>query len=162
MKKQIKLSNSFKLLFGKIPLVLFLGIFPLAIKAQNGTVSKPNFYPSSPDAAALIKSIDVPVSKTTGVPNISVPIYEIALSDISIPISIDYNSSGIRIDEISGTVGLGWSLNAGGMISSTVSGTSDLDGNGYSDSYFPNDGKWIQFPSFKQMVRSTKIQITNY
>lgn len=139
MKKQIKLSNSFKLLFGKIPLVLFLGIFPLAIKAQNGTVSKPNFYPSSPDAAALIKSIDVPVSKTTGVPNISVPIYEIALSDISIPISIDYNSSGIRIDEISGTVGLGWSLNAGGMISSTVSGTSDLDGNGYSDSYFPND-----------------------
>lgn len=57
------------------------------------------------------------------------PIYSIDLDNFSLPISIDYHASGIRVSEISSSVGLGWALNAGGLISCTVNGISDLDSN---------------------------------
>lgn len=81
-------------------------------------------YPS-PTASSLGKYADIPVSYHTGVPNISVPLYTINEGDLSLPISLSYHAAGIRVDEISSPIGLGWSLNAGGMISRTVNGGPD-------------------------------------
>ncbi|SMD44918.1 hypothetical protein SAMN00777080_3555 [Aquiflexum balticum DSM 16537] len=126
---------------GKVLFFTFMfGIFWQISLGQTGTYSKPNFIPPSPEASSMFKFIDIPVSKATGVPNISIPIYEIKLSDLSVPISIHYNSSGIRADEISGSIGLGWTLSAGGMISATVNGTNDMGGIGYLNApVFPED-----------------------
>ncbi len=127
---------------------LKIGIFTLLLLmcisvgsySQSFNVSKPNFFPPPPEAAALFKSVDIPVNLTTGLPNITIPIYEIRLNDFTLPLSLGYNSSGIRTDEIASQVGLGWSLNAGGMISSSVSGSPDLEGTGYVNSpVFPYD-----------------------
>jgi YD repeat-containing protein len=85
----------------------------------------PNFRPPTPEMNSLFKFTDIPVSQTTGVPNISVPIYEIKLKDFVLPISLSYHSAGIHIEEVSSNIGLGWSLNAGGMISSNVIGLPD-------------------------------------
>ena len=83
------------------------------------------FVPPTPNAAALGEFGDIPVSHHTGVPNISVPIFTVTEGELSLPISLDYHSSGVKVDEISSWVGLGWSLNAGGVITRTVQGKAD-------------------------------------
>jgi len=91
--------------------------------AQAPAVKPPGF--ASPNAAALGKYGDIPVSYHTGVPEISIPIYTITEGSLSVPISLSYHSSGIKVDEVASNVGLGWSLNAGGMLTRTVNGGPD-------------------------------------
>ncbi|MEO1262602.1 MAG: polymorphic toxin type 47 domain-containing protein [Bacteroidota bacterium] len=81
--------------------------------------------PSSPEAAALMKFVDVPVSHYTGVPNISIPITTVSNRSLSVPISLSYHASGNRVNEVANWVGLGWKLNAGGMITRKVRGQAD-------------------------------------
>ncbi len=80
---------------------------------------------ASPNIEGLGKYVDMPVSLYTGVPQISIPIYTIECKDLTIPISLSYHSSGIKVEEIASWVGLGWSLNAGGAISRSVKGLAD-------------------------------------
>src|SRR5690625_2353394 len=84
-------------------------------------------FPPPPEASALFKSTEILVSNTTGVPAINIPIYEIRLAEMSNPIELRYNSSGIKVDEIASNVGLGWALEAGGMISTMVVGNPDFE-----------------------------------
>jgi YD repeat-containing protein len=78
-----------------------------------------------PNAAALGKYADFPVSYFTGVPDISIPIYELKDGEADLPISLSYHASGIRVGEVASWVGLGWALNAGGVILRTVRGAAD-------------------------------------
>ena len=86
---------------------------------------------ATPNAAAISKFIDIPVSYHTGVPNIGIPIGTISEGSLSLPISINYNSSGIRVDELASSIGLGWALNSGGVISRSVVGAPDESGSGF-------------------------------
>lgn len=92
---------------------------------NNDNPSFPKVIPPSPNAASLGKYGEVPVSLYTGIPNISVPLYEVKSGSLSIPISLSYNAGGIRVEEIASWVGLGWSLNAGGVVTRTVRGSAD-------------------------------------
>ncbi|MBK7870727.1 MAG: hypothetical protein IPJ74_08585 [Saprospiraceae bacterium] len=85
----------------------------------------------APNAAALGKYADIPVSYNTGVPNISIPLYQVQEGSLSLPISISYHASGVKVGETASWVGLGWSLSAGGMISRTVLGLPDELSGGY-------------------------------
>lgn len=107
-------------------LVFFLCILPaqLAFAQTPGDFEKLPF--SSPNAASLGRYGEVPVGYYSGVPNISVPIHELVEGDISLPISISYHASGIKVEEVASWVGLGWSLNAGGLISVEVRGIPDM------------------------------------
>jgi len=80
---------------------------------------------SSPTAASLGKFGDIPVSYHTGVPNISIPLYTVKAGQLSLPISLSYHASGLKVMEPAGWVGAGWSLNAGGVITRTVVGQPD-------------------------------------
>jgi hypothetical protein len=88
----------------------------------------PNVFPPSPNAAALMKFTDVPVSPYTGTADVSVPIYSVQAKGVSIPVSLAYHTGGIRLSEEASSTGLGWALNAGGMISRTVRDKDDLLG----------------------------------
>jgi len=88
----------------------------------------PNVVPPSPEAAALMKFVDVPVSAYTGTADVSIPIYTIHLKGLDIPISLAYHTGGIRLDEEASWVGLGWTLSAGGVISRTINDKDDLGG----------------------------------
>ena len=85
-----------------------------------------HFLPPSPQAAALARYGEYPVSLATGVPEINIPLYEIKLGDYTLPISISYHASGNKVDDVASTVGLGWVLNAGGVVSRTIVGAPDL------------------------------------
>jgi hypothetical protein len=90
-----------------------------------------SIVPPSPEAAALGKYGNVPVSLYTGTPNITIPIYEVKSKDISVPINLSYHASGVKVDEISSSVGMSWVLNAGGAIVRSVRGLPDEDSFGF-------------------------------
>ncbi|HXB32681.1 MAG TPA: hypothetical protein VNV35_04640 [Puia sp.] len=91
----------------------------------------PNYLLPSPNAAALMKFSDVPVSPYTGTADITVPIYTIHAKGIDVPVSLDYHTGGIRLKEEASSEGLGWALNAGGMISRTIMNYDDFGAQGY-------------------------------
>jgi YD repeat-containing protein len=85
----------------------------------------------SPEAANLGKFGNIPVSYFTGIPSITIPVYEINIGSIKLPISLDYHAGGIRVEETSSSVGLGWALNGIGVISRNVVGRPDELQGGY-------------------------------
>ncbi|MFD2904396.1 hypothetical protein [Sphingobacterium anhuiense] len=90
----------------------------------------PRVVNASPEATSLGKYGFWPVSYYTGVPDISIPIYNITIGDFSLPITVRYHASGVKVDDISSWVGVNWSLSAGGMIGRTVIGRPDDEGAG--------------------------------
>ncbi len=83
------------------------------------------YNPISPVAAQYMRYGEIPVGLSTGVPEISIPIYTIEANGLQIPINISYHASGIKVKDVSGPVGLGWVLNAGGMIVQQIQGKED-------------------------------------
>lgn len=86
-----------------------------------------NITPPSPNVSALMKFGSIPVSPATGIPNISIPIYDFKsnASGLKLTISLDYHASGIKVSEVGSNVGIGWALNAGGAVSRTLRGIYD-------------------------------------
>jgi hypothetical protein len=103
--------------------------FGQPVNQELGDVVQP-----APNAAALGKYGEIPVSHSTGAANVSVPIHTLQEGSLSLPVSINYHASGIKVGEMASWVGMGWSLNAGGIISRVVLGIKDETANiGYAD-----------------------------
>ncbi|WP_217698812.1 hypothetical protein, partial [Sediminibacterium ginsengisoli] len=89
-----------------------------------------SMVPHSPEAEAIIKNTALPVTLYTGMPQISVPIYEIKGKSISLPVALTYNFNGFKPMEVASRYGLGWSLQGEGVITRMVKGRLDQeDGN---------------------------------
>jgi hypothetical protein len=84
----------------------------------------------SPDAANLGKFGNIPVSYATGVPSVNIPLFEINTGHINIPLSLDYHGGGVRVDEISSSVGTSWSLSGIGLLSRNLVGLPDESSSG--------------------------------
>ncbi|WP_306352602.1 RHS repeat domain-containing protein [Flavobacterium sp. '19STA2R22 D10 B1'] len=95
------------------------------------TISSPNILP--PEVSSFQKVNFLPVSNYTGRVNIDIPFYEIDLNGFKIPIGLSYNTGGVKLNEVASSVGLNWSLNAGGAISKIVKGIEDFE---IPDSYY--------------------------
>ncbi|WP_226390528.1 hypothetical protein [Penaeicola halotolerans] len=108
----------------KAPLMALLLIM-FFTKLHGQEDYRQNIIPPSPEASSLGKYTEIPVSNYTGIPDISVPVFEIINGDLQLPIMLKYHSSGVKVEEISSWVGIGWSLNAGGVISRTIHGYAD-------------------------------------
>jgi len=118
-------NNKPKIYLAGMLLLLGMG----GLKAQNNAL-KPdlaNIVLPSPSAAALGKFGSIPVSMSNGIPAITVPIFqrEGGPNKCGLSISLDYHAGGIRVDEVSSNVGLGWALNAGGVVTRTIRGIAD-------------------------------------
>lgn len=88
-------------------------------------------FPPSPEASALGRFDEIPVDKSTGVVNISIPLLDLNEGGISIPITLSYHAGGIRVQDDPSWVGLGWALSTGGIISRTVRGRPDEQAGGF-------------------------------
>ncbi|MCH7408720.1 hypothetical protein MM239_04890 [Belliella sp. DSM 111904] len=78
----------------------------------------PEIIPPSPQAQMIEKFIDFPVDLSSGLPQISLPIYTIKTKEFNFPIQLNYHNSGLKPNsDVSGIVGLGWSLNCVGNVS---------------------------------------------
>ncbi|WP_291285703.1 DUF5977 domain-containing protein [Flavobacterium sp.] len=105
--------------------LLFLFFSFQIIGQNNGQSSVPNIIPPSPTAYELGRYGQTDVGTFTGTPNISVPIYTYKTKNIAIPITLNYNSNGIQVDQMETNVGLGWNLSTGGIINRMVRGQAD-------------------------------------
>lgn len=65
---------------------------------------------------------------SSGVPSIGMPIYTFKEGNISVPISINYDASGIRPTEVPSWVGQNWQLQAGANIRRIVRDKIDETG----------------------------------
>ena len=83
--------------------------------------------PPTPDVYSLGKFGEYPVANNYGTIPISIPLLELKSGDIVVPISISYHTGGLKVNEEASSVGLGWALNAGGVISKSVRGANDRD-----------------------------------
>lgn len=81
--------------------------------------------PPSPEAQAFTRYGSTPVNLHSGSPDISIPIANLQGREISVPISLTYDASGIKVEQIATWVGLGWNLNVGGMVVRQVNGNPD-------------------------------------
>jgi hypothetical protein len=91
-----------------------------AQQAADNNTNLANIIPPSPTAYALGNYGNVPVGLFTGTVNFSVPLLTYKTNNITLPLTMFYGSNGVKLDEVSSNVGLGWNLNYGGVISRTV------------------------------------------
>jgi len=107
-----------------LPLIFMAAGFTQPASAQVGTI---NAVPQnlSPEAVALGKFVEVPVSNYSGLPEINIPIYTMKARDFSIPIGLSYHASGVKVKEIPGWTGANFSLAAAGQIIRIVRGIPD-------------------------------------
>jgi hypothetical protein len=130
-------------------ILLFVCLFCL-VRIAIGQESTPppssfttELLPNNPDVANLGKFGDIPINQYNGTANITVPIYNLNFDGLSIPISANYNTSGIRVAQEASWIGLGWSLNEGYSITREIQGFEDLN-SGVTNS---NKG-WIYTPKY--------------
>ncbi|MEN7549517.1 RHS repeat domain-containing protein [Rapidithrix thailandica] len=114
-------------------LLLYSLTVPSTLMKAQGTDFTP-YIPLSPNAAEFNKYGTHPVSLVSGTPQINIPIYELKVGSINLPISLSYHASGVKVTQYASWVGLGWSLNAGGVISRTVRGMPDEEPFGWMNS----------------------------
>ena len=98
---------------------------------QDNIIDLKKVVPPSPNTSAIAKYADWPVNLYTGLPNIDIPLCQLHAKGTAVPISISYHAAGNKVGEVASWVGLGWSLNAGGVITRSVRGLPDeAPGNG--------------------------------
>ncbi|MBC7938029.1 MAG: hypothetical protein H7Y86_21990 [Rhizobacter sp.] len=104
MKKVVAVTGTFLLLFNMVS-----GQTLADLKLQN-------YRPVSPESFQFLKYTEMPVSEYTGIPNIAVPLYDIQLDGVTVPLNLTYHSVGLKVNQDASNVGLGWDLNIGGRI----------------------------------------------
>lgn len=101
-----------------------------------GQAKLPNVVPPSPQSKAIQIYGEIPVSYNAGIPDISIPLYTIKAGDIEVPIVLRYYASGIKPRELNqSSIGAGWILDAGGLVSRNVEGRAD--------ELFPKPNPWL-------------------
>lgn len=112
-------------------LSFFLFAIAMNVNAQtsgNKNYFQPNIFPLAPNSSAFTKFGNYPVNLYSGLPDISIPLYDIQAGGLSMPITLSYHASGNRIPDVASWVGLGWSINTGGSITRNIMGLPDDNG----------------------------------
>ncbi len=115
-----------------LPVILF--IFSYSFGQERLGIEE--FIPAnSPDIASFSQVNFLPISEYTGKPNITIPLYQIKLGSLTIPIALTYNYGGIKVDAVASSVGTNWSLEAGGNVIRQVNGLYDFEVSGTLDGF---------------------------
>ncbi|MCM1033491.1 MAG: hypothetical protein NC405_07015 [Odoribacter sp.] len=97
------------------------------VSAQDFNVYVPedNIWPESPRARA-IREISMPTAASlTGACRFSVPLYTLTVENVSIPVSLEYQTNGIRVEDDPQPIGYGWVLQPSLRVSRQIMGRPD-------------------------------------
>ncbi|WP_139259914.1 hypothetical protein [Chryseobacterium vrystaatense] len=118
---------------------------------KNSTL--PNIIPPSSESYKLGAYGNTPVSLFTGNANVDIPLTSYQTKNISIPIKLSYFSNGVKVDDMNGSTGLGWSLISGGVITRVIRDLPDEDHLTNTDIPANIDGLGIQNPVVMQFFQ---------
>lgn len=96
-------------------------------------VSQPTFkeplydrpIPPSPTSSLFRQFAGYTPSLSTGSVNVPIPLYDVKAGGFTLPISLQYYTSGVKLSDIAYPVGYGWLLNPGLRITRTIMGRPD-------------------------------------
>jgi len=122
---------------------LFVFLIMLVTSVTSNAQSNNDLYkfipqydpPKSPNAASFEKYTAMPVTYQTGQVGLSIPLVNFTVDGLIVPITIRYSNTGLRISDVASSVGLGWNLDAGGMITRDVKSIPDDGPNGLMTTY---------------------------
>ncbi|MEO1627255.1 MAG: hypothetical protein AAFV25_19035, partial [Bacteroidota bacterium] len=118
------------LFFRTIASLFFLfGILCTSSWAQTFDEVTRRTVPPSPESQIAARLAESSVSNYSGAASVNIPIFDLTGRRLSLPISLSYQSNGIKVNDMASRVGLGWNLNAGGVITRAVRG-------GYEDEHY--------------------------
>jgi len=110
-------------------LLLYISVLmvslPMMAQTSTNAPQSPRVLPPSPNAAALGIVGNLPVGLSTGTLNFGLPMLKLSVGGISLSVNASYSANGIKVDQIASRLGLGWVLDAGGMVNRTVRGGAD-------------------------------------
>ncbi len=101
-----------------------LAQLPSEVSAQLAKLT-PKPALKSPNVAGVEKYGDYSVNLYTGLPEISIPLFEVQSGPLKIPITLTYQATGFKYTDQGSWVGLGWTVQAGGQISRNFQGKPD-------------------------------------
>ncbi len=105
----------------KILLSFFALIYSMGLFAQT---SLPGDVPS-PNASDLGRYGDIPISYHTGRPEIRIPLYDLTVRGVTLPVTLNHDASGVLLNSLPSWTGHNWTLDAGGCITRVVYGFYD-------------------------------------
>lgn len=108
----------------QIILFIFL-LFPVCIHSQFFPTGFHSEIPPLPESAVFRQFAGYTPSLNTGAVNIPISLYDIQAGNFTLPISLHYYTSGIKVEAPADPVGYGWSLNPGLRITRTIRGRAD-------------------------------------
>ncbi|KMQ64271.1 hypothetical protein ACM46_08225 [Chryseobacterium angstadtii] len=117
-------KNRIKILLKLAGIIIGI-IIPGTIVAQQTEVNFGDFSRPVPSVSSLATYNNTPVSLSTGMPSISIPLFELPTKtkNMSVPVALAYNSGNVKQLEPASNVGTGWSLLGGGVISREIIGS---------------------------------------
>jgi YD repeat-containing protein len=100
-----------------------------------------------PPGVDVGSAIPLPSVSPTGSVGFSVPLWRIETGSVSLPLTLSYNSNGIRVNDVPSETGLGWALFTGGTISRSVNIFPDeYTGVGPNDTTYQS---WFQIDPYQ-------------
>jgi YD repeat-containing protein len=107
----------------KIYSLLLIIFFITISQGQTNTDLRPAV--KSPEVNKFEQYMNMPVNLVSGTPQVNIPIYTLEYGGMTLPISLEYDASGVKVESIASSVGQNWSLNVGGVVSRIVKGAPD-------------------------------------
>lgn len=79
------------------------------------------------DVSEIVSTINNSVDLASGISTINIPVFELKTNDMTIPIGLTYQTTGIRLTDLNnGPLGIGWNLSGGGKVTRIIRGSSDI------------------------------------
>ena len=137
-------------------LLLIIAFKPFFALSQYDSfdVSKKGVIPENitilkPDVELFHKIDFLKTNNYSGSANIEVPIHTIKFGKLTIPLSLSYNTTGVKVDDPGTIVGVNWSLNCGGSIFREI---KDLPDNelSFTAGYYEHYGDAMIRPALTQ------------
>jgi hypothetical protein len=124
-------------------ITICLGFCVNLVKAQSPSqYFLPEVFPRSPSSTGLEKYGTYQVNEFTGIPDISIPLYTIEAGGFSVPITLSYHASGVKVTDVASWAGMGWSVASGGQVTRRTMGLPDDGTYGYLNGFMLQPGAY--------------------
>ena len=153
-------------LFWKVSTLLALLLSTSELKGQNvNPVFTPDL-PPSPQAVAFNRLGDYQINNNYGMPDISIPLFEIDHHGYKIPLSLHYEASPMKPGYNYDVTGMGWTLSGNSCVSRTIKDRADeygLFSNPFELDPFTNKtGQMKRYMDYADNLNQLNFQYDSY